>query len=200
MSFDLFVRDTDAAFVEIGLGEAPEMYPGLVVTIEDRDEDGLWLKLGSEDRPGVVAANVDADSVMLSAPEDATQVVIGFGLMLRDLAGGEVIDDLTGQAVDGAFDWEATQEAIRALGPAPGAEPEPEEPKLPPEMESALGLIELLIGNKLLEAEFTAELIEALAVAIPQGPKAVEDALLKHPHVEELYADSDTLAKIVKAW
>ena len=57
---------------------------------------------------GAVAANVDADSVMLSAPEDATQVVIGFGLMLRDLAGGEVVDDLTGQAVDGAFDWEAT--------------------------------------------------------------------------------------------
>lgn len=196
MSYDLFVRDCDASFIEIGLGEAPDMYEGIVVTVEERDEDGLWLKLGSDEAPDVVSVSVQPDATMLSGDESAAEIVLGFAMVLRDLAGGHIWDPTKDEVVEGELDWDSVLDGLSGLALAASSE----EPGVSEEIASAARFIELLMANGLLEAQFSPELIEAMVDALPGGTKVVEDVLLKHDHVEELYADYRTLHKIVKAW
>ena len=194
MSYNLLVRDVDAMFVEIGLGEAGDMYEGIVVNVESKDEDGLWLKLGSVETPDVVSVSVSGDSAMLSGDEGTEEIVLGFALLLRDLAGGHVFSPADDEALEGELDWDAVLDALSGLALAAA------EPAVAPEIESAARFIELLIARGLLEAEFSPELIQAMVVALEGGTTAVEAALLEHPHVEELYADYETLKSIVKQW
>jgi hypothetical protein len=196
MSYDLFVRDCDAAFIEIGLGEAPDMYEGIVVNVEERDEDGLWLKLGSDEAPDVVSVSVQPDATMLSGDDSAGEIVLGFAMVLRDLAGGHIWDPTKDEVVEGELDWDSVLDALSGLALAASSA----EPGVSEEIAGAARFIELLMANGLLEAQFSPELIEAMVDALPQGTKVVEDVLLKHDHVEELYADYPTLHNIVKAW
>ena len=194
MSYDLLVRDVDAMFVEIGLGEAGDMYEGIVVNVESKDEDGLWLKLGSMEAPDAVSVSVSGDSAMLSGDVGTEEIVLGFALLLRDLAGGHVFSPADDEVLEGELDWDAVLDALSGLALAAA------EPAVAPEIESAARFIELLIARGLLEAEFSPELIQAMVVALEGGTTAVEAALLEHPHVEELYADYETLKSIVKQW
>ena len=195
MSYDLFVRECDAMFVEIGLGEAADMYEGITVSVEAKDEDGLWLKLGSDESPGVVSVSVQPDSAMLSCDKGTEEIVLGFALMLRDLAGGHVWDPAADEVVDGELDWDAVLDALSGLAVAAA------QPTVAPEIESAARFIELLIARGLLEANFTPELITAMVEALgSESTSTVEKALLEHDDVEELYADYDTLKKIVRQW
>ncbi len=195
MSYDLLVRDIDAMFVEIGLGEAGDMYEGIVVNVQSKDEDGLWLKLGSAEAPDVVSVSVSGDSAMLSGDVGTEEIVLGFALMLRDLAGGHVFSPADDEVLEGELDWDAVLDGLSGLALAAA-----EQPTVAPEIESAARFIELLIARGLLEAEFSPELIQAMVVALEGGTTAVEAALLEHPHVEELYADYETLKSIVKQW
>ncbi|MCO4771553.1 MAG: hypothetical protein KDA24_16085 [Deltaproteobacteria bacterium] len=194
MSYDLFVREVDAMFIEIGLGEASDMYEGIVVNVETKDEDGLWLKLGSEEAPDIVSVAVQPDSAMLSGDPSAEEIVRGFAFLLRDLAGGHVWDPANDEIIEGELDWDEVLDALSGLALAAS------EPAVAPEIDSAARFIELLIARGLLEAAFTPELITAMVEALEGGTRAVEDALLKHEHVEELYADYETLKSIVKQW
>jgi hypothetical protein len=196
MSYDLFVRDCDAAFIEIGLGEAADLYEGIVVNIEERDEDGLWLKLGSDEAPDIVSVSVQPDATMLSGDESAAEIVLGFAMVLRDLAGGHIWDPTKDEIVEGELDWDEVLDALSGLALAASSAT----PELSEEIASAARFIELLIATGLMEADFTPELIEAVADALPQGTAAVETMLLKHKDVEELYADYSTLHNIVKQW
>ena len=196
MSYDLFVRDCDAAFIEIGLGEAADLYEGITVNVEERDEDGLWLKLGSDEAPDVVSVSVQPDATMLSGDESAAEIVLGFALLLRDLAGGHVWDPSKDEVIEGELDWDAVLDGLSGLALAASSAT----PGVSEEIASAARFIELLIANGLLEAEFTPELIEAVVDALPLGTSAVEEMLLKHKDVEELYADTPTLHNIVKQW
>ena len=194
MSYDLLVRDVDAMFVEIGLGEAGDMYEGIVVNVDSKDEDGLWLKLGSMEAPDAVSVSVSGDSAMLSGDVGTEEIVLGFALLLRDLAGGHVFSPADDEVLEGELDWDAVLDALSGLALAAA------EPAVAPEIESAARFLELLIARGLLEAEFSPELIQAMVVALEGGTTAVEAALLEHPHVEELYADYETLKSIVKQW
>ncbi len=195
MSYDLFVRECDAMFVEIGLGEAADMYEGITVSVEAKDEDGLWLKLGSDESPGVVSVSVQPDSAMLSGDKGTEEIVLGFALMIRDLAGGHVWDPSADEVLDGELDWDAVLDALSGLAVAAA------QPTVAPEIESAARFIELLIARGLLEANFTPELITAMVEALgSESTSTVEKALLEHDDVEELYADYETLRSIVRQW
>jgi|GEM_PF-3902216 len=197
MSYDLFVRDCDSAFIEIGLGEAADIYDGIVVNIEERDEDGLWLKLGSLEAPDVVSVSVQPDATMLSGDNSAADAVLGFAMVLRELAGGHIWDPTKDEIIEGELDWD---EVLDALSGVALAAEQAQGPQVSEEIASAARFIEFLMAQGLLEAEFSPELIEALVDALEQGTKVVEEVLLKHEHVEELYADYETLHRIVKQW